>query len=730
MCAAIVLICGLSTPLLLRMAPFLHSIDIPLRLTGLVERASGRLGTVKGMLAFWDGRGLVPVRVTFEALGLYEVWFMVIGISAGILIACPVKPGISLGDGRSPSAALAVLSRALLITAIYCPVRFAMLVAAAIEFDALAVLWAPAPVIISYIPLAALLAGFAGAGPHWVYASASRLRGGRGMFTKVLALLSVLLLVSLSTTPYCAGTSRLSLPRSTRARPAWDARSEGRQPVRVLIDESHSDWEWTTEPFDTSSFGIRAEYNYYCLRKFISHFYDVSLIQDAITPRVLNSQENLNAPRTSDGQHSLNTNTVLIIKTPTRAYDTAEIDAILRFVENGGGLLLIGDHDNLFGMTTHLNAIAERFGMRFRNDDTFDLVTGGFSSLVSLGPWSHPAVRGIRRFEFLTSCTVEAGTGIEGRVGIGGIEPVILGCAIASEDGDYGHPNFFGNIAYDLSDRFGVFMQAAATRFGRGRVLLFTDSTCFSNFCMFAPGAAELILGFLGHLSDGIPDACACHLAGRVLVDTVHSHASFYDYLGYRGFPAWQRFEEFYLSIVRMGLFPAGGEIDDLAQMPARSLVIVNPRGQFSAGELATLSDFVEGGGSLLVLDTIANPGRTASEILRMFGMNLAIVPSSGQGEADFVPVLEVRGGEPIVNDPSYGHPSPTGSSAIDSSVTGSSGRVTAARACYGNGVVIAAVDSYMYSEIGLGKPLQHTHTYDRHLPRFRSLFRLLGELR
>ena len=37
---------------------------------------------------------------------------------------------------------------------------------------------------------------------------------------------------------------------------------------------------------------------------------------------------------------------VLVIKTPTQRYSPAEVDAVVRFVERGGGLLLIGDHTN------------------------------------------------------------------------------------------------------------------------------------------------------------------------------------------------------------------------------------------------------------------------------------------------------------------------------------------------------------------------------------------------
>ena len=72
---------------------------------------------------------------------------------------------------------------------------------------------------------------------------------------------------------------------------------------------------------------------------------------------------------------------VLILKTPEEPIPDAEIAAIDRFVRRGGGLLLVGDHTNLLGMGTHLNALSARHGIRFRYDSVSDGLTGGFVEL-------------------------------------------------------------------------------------------------------------------------------------------------------------------------------------------------------------------------------------------------------------------------------------------------------------------------------------------------------------
>lgn len=60
---------------------------------------------------------------------------------------------------------------------------------------------------------------------------------------------------------------------------------------------------------------------------------------------------------------------VLVFKTPTEPFTDEEVSTIERFVDQGGGLFLIGDHTNLFGMSTYLNKVAAPFRLAFRSDD-------------------------------------------------------------------------------------------------------------------------------------------------------------------------------------------------------------------------------------------------------------------------------------------------------------------------------------------------------------------------
>lgn len=677
--------------------------------TWLLKEAAWRLRGLpaslsEGAVRAWTGERIVDVGVTPEALGLYFVWYL--AVASGILAALP-----NHRDGLRPASA--AILRWSGTVALYACLRLAATAVLAVELDRPALIAHPDYAVFSWLPLSIPLG--------WL--SRKRLRENPAP---------------------ASAFAPMPAPARDRAAPGrpwlrcWAAAAAGLcaafavafddpgilKPGRVLIDNRHSNWEWTGQPFDTTAFGIRAEYNYSCLLEHLGHFYAIST-----------------ADTVAGGLESTD---VLIIKTPTAAYSNAEIAEITGFVERGGGLLLVGDHTNLFGMTTYLNEIAAPFDMRFNPDDTFDIATTGLSTYRPGRPPPHPAVRGIKRFEFLTSCTVAASLCAE---------PAILGCGLASEDGAYSHPNFFGNLAFDLRDRFGVFLQAASRRFGRGRVFLFGDSTCFSNFCLYGPGKRELLLGAVdylnrrgrrlpgarvvsllaatvlaaaalgrrpqpaGNLSAVWLPATAAFFAGvsltgwfnawaygsirpvvplsTVVFDTEHTGAVFFDYLGVDPAPPSHHFEEFYLCAQRMGLHPVPGSAGDteICRPLAKplALVVVCPNKSLGRRAVERLVSYVNGGGTLLLLDSITNSGSTAAEILTPLGLGTGVVPARGRGEV--IPAL--RAFAPETAQP--GTPAAEGEPRIVADV--------------GAGRVVVATDAFRYSAGMLGRPL------DRRLP-------------
>ncbi len=251
-----------------------------------------------------------------------------------------------------------------------------------------------------------------------------------------------------------------------------------RQQGRVLVEEYHPDpeeiWEPTFKPYDTTWYGQKAGYNYACIYDYCSRFYDMS---------------RQTSPLSSD---ALQDSDVLIVKVPTRRFAATEVEAIEGFVRRGGGLLLIGEHTNVYRTSDYLNPIAARFGFRFRNDCLFgiDMV---FEQLYRTPSIPHPIVQWMPPMSFATSCSIDPGFS-SGR-------GVILGTGLKNLEADYHANNFYPQPDNLAEMRYGSFVQLWATRFGEGRVVAFTDSTIFSNFSAFEPGKSELMMGMIEWLN-------------------------------------------------------------------------------------------------------------------------------------------------------------------------------------------------------------------------------------
>ncbi|MBI4580303.1 MAG: hypothetical protein HY718_11410 [Planctomycetes bacterium] len=248
-----------------------------------------------------------------------------------------------------------------------------------------------------------------------------------------------------------------------------------RKGYRVAVDEFHSTWEPTTRPFDTEWYGNESGYNYACIYDYCSRFYDMSRLAQAIDDRALGDVD------------------VLILKVPNRSrYGPEEIAALERFVNGGGGLLLIGEHTDVFKTGTHLNDVARRFGFEFRYDCLFG-IDSVFEQLYTK-PWvPHPIVQHLPPLDFAVSCSIDPGSS-PGRA-------AIVGTGLKNLTADYHASNFYPQAEDRPEMRYGAFVQLWTTRRGAGRVAAFTDSTQFSNFCVFDPGKSELMLGMIEWLN-------------------------------------------------------------------------------------------------------------------------------------------------------------------------------------------------------------------------------------
>jgi hypothetical protein len=276
----------------------------------------------------------------------------------------------------------------------------------------------------------------------------------------------------------------------------WDpvgSRKEGRVVIEEYHPEGDQQWERTDKPFDTTWYGHLSGYNYYCIYDYMTRFYDV-----------VRRTERLN-------EAALENCDVLIVKVPTRSYTNQEIEAIERFVDRGGGLMLVGEHTNVFNSGTYLNSIARRFGFTFRYDCLFG-VDKVFEERYEPPVVPHPIVQHLPWMHFATSCSI-APEQSSGRAAIRSV-------GLKSLWADYHVSNYYPKPDDSPEMRYGAFVQLWAMRYGRGRIAAFTDSTIFSNFCVFETGKKELWMGmveWLNHQAPVIDPRRSLAIAGALL---------------------------------------------------------------------------------------------------------------------------------------------------------------------------------------------------------------------
>jgi hypothetical protein len=258
------------------------------------------------------------------------------------------------------------------------------------------------------------------------------------------------------------------------ARVPWPGVEHGRG---VVIDDFHSqEWEKASGVFDRDAYGSDWLYSYSTLAGYLADSHDVTIATRALDADLLRAAQ------------------VLVIKTPTLEISAAECALIGAFVADGGGLLLIGDHTDLLGMTNRINRLAEPYGARFRTDGSNRLSSGYFTDLHpgldAGGRW----MSGVEAFEVLTSCTIDGG--------FPGHDFQLLGRDIGSDRIDYSQRNFFGDFVVQPDEYFGCFPVVLAMKSGRGRVAMVADGTFLSNFWINHGDQYRLVANLVDYLSE------------------------------------------------------------------------------------------------------------------------------------------------------------------------------------------------------------------------------------
>lgn len=174
---------------------------------------------------------------------------------------------------------------------------------------------------------------------------------------------------------------------------------------------------------------------------------------------------------------------LLVLIFPNKPWEPGQLERIQNYVARGGTLLLLGEHTaREKDGSNRFNDVLGPTAMRVAFDSAMFGVGGWLHSYL---PLAHPAAMGIRddRNQF----GVVIGASVEARLPA---RPILLGRWGWNDPGDATNDeskggSMMGNQKYDAGERLGDVLLAADQRWGRGRVVVFGDTSGFTNGILY-----------------------------------------------------------------------------------------------------------------------------------------------------------------------------------------------------------------------------------------------------
>jgi len=273
----------------------------------------------------------------------------------------------------------------------------------------------------------------------------------------------------------------------------------------IIIDESHSEWEptWTDYLKTYEKDPVSGSNNYFGLLNILCSLYDVTLIIDKPekAPAVSGVNSALIKEISFDALEKISSGrkAVLVLKCITTPFKKSEVDAIMRFIAQGNGLLLISEHTDIYGMCTNINPIAELTGYRFLATGVQDVYTDSRGSITQRGEFPPLIAR------YMTGDQVwETSDSLEKLDGRNTLFDIITRPSYFSHYRNETSAFFLTREFTDevkMNSLFARHLIMAGTRYGEGKVVLFTDSTDFNNGVIGFGNHAQLFIGMIEYAS-------------------------------------------------------------------------------------------------------------------------------------------------------------------------------------------------------------------------------------
>ena len=354
---------------------------------------------------------------------------------------------------------------------------------------------------------------------------------------------------------------------------------------------------------------------------------------------------------------------LIVVINPGTPFSDAEAQALYAFVRAGGGLLVLGDHTNIGGIMDAVNGLTAPLGLSL-----------AFDSAVSMEPGWSRALRPLVPFEAYRALEipVSIGASVEAAA-LPTVAPLLIGRRAFADPGVEENVDnaLLGNLSYDRGERYGDVVLAAARRLGRGKIVLFGDTSPFQNSALalsdgfvdglvrwltrgtaswlatVAAGVAALLLvaaamavrsggsrfaamvgvaiagGLLCGGAIGGPASPSDVLEGpTAVVDAAHGNLIRWEPLHNSGI------EGLIVNLARAESLPIVRLRDVLDPLPSADSVLVSvaPTRAFSVAEAEVLREWVEEGGTWLVATGWPQSG-AVEPLLSGLGLTVQAIP-------------------------------------------------------------------------------------------------------
>ena len=167
---------------------------------------------------------------------------------------------------------------------------------------------------------------------------------------------------------------------------------------------------------------------------------------------------------------------VFVVANINKSFSRNEKDVIWEYVENGGSLLVLGDHTNVGGIQEPLNDLLEPANIRFRFDSSLPL-DPKFRWMTCYQLLHHPTTS---RINSLDELQISVGASLDITYSS---FPMVVGRYALSDEGDRLNEEmaYLGDYEYTPGEQLGDIVLVAGSYYGQGKVLVFGDTSTFQN---------------------------------------------------------------------------------------------------------------------------------------------------------------------------------------------------------------------------------------------------------